>query len=176
MLGTETGFYGTIEDTQTFIAKEDSPEDLQAEEDEANESFITAISEARDLGDELLTLKSIRKELDDFKCDLAALKELVHDQPDHSHSNALQALEDIHATLRNEWKKADLDRDHPLKTELDTSKRLLTKLYSEVATQRESRDTASSTTHSSSVSSSYHLRELETKLPTIDVPTLMVTL
>ena len=171
MLGTETGFYGTMEDAQTFIAEEDSPEDLQAEEDEANESFIAAISEARDLGDELLTLKSIRKGLDDFKCDLVALQDLVHDQPEHSHSTALQSLEDTHHTLRNEWKKADLDRDHPLKIELDTSKRLLTKLCSDVATQQESRDSTSSITHSSSVSSPYHLRELETKLPTIDVPT-----
>ena len=171
MVGTETGFYGTIEDAQSFIADEDAQEDLQAEEDKANDNFISAISEARDLGEELLTLKNIRKSLDDFKCDLVALQGLVYDQPYHSHSNALLALEETHSNLRKEWRKADLNGDHPLKAELDTSKTLLTKLSSDVATQRETRDTASSSTHSSSSSSSYHPRELETKLPTIDVPT-----
>ena len=167
---TETGFFGTLEDAQTFIADEEAQEDLQTEEDEANDSFLSAMSEARDMGEGLLTLKHLRRSLDDFKIDLAALQDLVDDQPEHSHSNALQALEETHSTLRKEWKKTDLSPDHSLKAEIDTSKRLLTKLSSDVATQRETRDTASS--HSSSSSDSVRPpRELETKLPTIDVPT-----
>ena len=122
------------------------------------------------MGEELLTLRNIRKSLDDFKIDLVALQELVHEQPEHSHSSALLALEEAHSKLRKEWKKTDLSQEHPLKAKIDVSKRLLTKLSSDVATQRETRDTASS--HSSSSSTSFHPpRELETKLPTIDVPT-----
>ena len=171
ILGTETGFYGTIEDAQPFIAEEDAQDNLQREEDEANESFITAISEVRDLGEELLNLKSIRKGLDDFKCDLSALQELVCDQPEQTHTNALQALEETHSNLRQEWRKADLNRDHPLKSEIDTIKKLLTQLSVGIATQREARDIASSSIHSSTFSSPHRDRELETKLPTIDVPT-----
>ena len=122
------------------------------------------------MGESLLLLSNIRRCLDDFKIDLAALQHLVQDQPDHSHSSALQALESAHLTLRKEWRKPALSQDHAMKAEIDTSKGLLTKLASEVATQRETRDTASS--HSSSSIESLHPpRELETKLPTIDVPT-----
>ena len=122
LTGTEAGFYGTIEDAQSFIADEETQEELQTEEDEASDSFISAMSEAKDMGEGLLTLKNIRRSLDDFKIDLAALQELVHDQPEHSHSSALQALEEAHVTLRKEWKKTDLSPDHALKTEIDTSK------------------------------------------------------
>ena len=168
--GAEAGFFATLEEAQAFISDNEAPEDRQAEEDEANELFVSAVSDTRDLGESLLLLSNIRRSLDDLKIDLAALQDLVQDQPDHSHTSALQALEQAHLTLRKEWRKTDLSQDHAMKAEIDASKGLLTKLSSDVATQRETRDTASS--HSSSSSESFHPpRELETKLPTIDVPT-----
>ena len=165
--GAETGFFVTMEEAQAFIVEDEA---AQAEEDEASDIFAASVSEARDVGESLLLLSSIRRCLDDFKIDLDAAQQLVLEQPDQSHTSALQDLEVAHCDLRKQWRKTDLNHDHSMKMEIDTSKKLLTKLASEVATQRETRDSASS--HSSSSSDSFHPpKELETKLPTIDVPT-----
>ena len=128
--------------------------------------------EVRDLADELLSLKAIQAGLDDFKADLTALKDLFADKPDDNHNNALQALEISHSALRSECRKADLSKEHPLKTDLETCRTLLTRLNSELATQKESRDTASSTSSViSSSSPSPFIREEEVKLPSLDLPT-----
>ena len=128
--------------------------------------------EVRDLADELLSLKAIQAGLDDFKADLAALKDLFADKPDDNHNNALQALESSHSALRHDCRKADLSKEHPLKTDLETCRTLLTRLNSELATQKESRDTASSSSSViSSSSPSPFIREEEGKLPSLDLPT-----
>ena len=169
--GAETGFYATLEDAQQFILEDEAQEEKQAEEDEASELFESSVSETRDLGESLLTLGNLRKNLDDFKIDLAALQTIVLEHPEQSHSSALETLERAHASIRRDWRQTDLDQLHSIKQEIDTSKGLLTKLASEVATQRETRDSASSRSSSSTSTTAYPPRELESKLPTIDVPT-----
>ena len=169
--GAEAGFFTTIEEAQAFIADDDAPEEKQHEEDEASDLFASAMSETRDLGEALLLLSNIRRRLDDFKIDLDTLQQLALEQPEQAHASALQALETAHSHLRTEWRKTDLAPDHAMKAEIDTSRKLLTKLASEVAHQRESRDISSSHSSSSSSESFHPPRELETKLPTIDVPT-----
>ena len=165
--GAETG---NLDEAQAFISEDENQEEKQTEEDEATELFEASVQEAREVGEALLLLTNLRKNLDDFKIDLDALQTIVQDHPDQAHSTAVERLEQVHLAIRNDWKKTDLSQDHSIKTEIDTSRRLLTKLASEVATQRESRDSASS--HSSSSDSSTHVpRELQSKLPTIDVPT-----
>ena len=168
---TETRFFQNLEDTQALIQEEVNPEDYQLEEEEASEAFTIAITDVRDLADELLSLKAIQGGLDDFKGDLAALKDLFADRPDDNHNNALQALESTHSSLRHECRKADLSKEHPLKTELETCRTLLTRLNSELATQKESRDTASSSSSVSVSSPSPFIKEEEGKLPSLDIPT-----
>ena len=169
---TETRFFQNLEDTQAFIQEEESPDDHQLEEEEAGDAFSIAIMEVRDLAEELLGLKAIQAGLEDFKSDLAALRDLFSEKPDDNHNNALLALESNHSALRNECRKADISREHPLKVDLETCRTLLTRLNSELATQKESRDTASVSSASSHHSSpSPFIREEEGKLPSLDLPT-----
>ena len=167
----ETGFYSNLDEAQAFIAEDEAQEEKQAEEDEATELFEASVQEARELGDALLLLTNLRKNLDDFKIDLDALQTIVQDHPDQPHHTAVEKLEATHLSIRQDWKRTDLDQEHSIKQEIDTSKRLLTKLASEVAAQRETRDSASSHSSHSSSDSTHTPRELESKFPTIDVPT-----
>ena len=169
---SENGFYSTIDEAQTFIAEGEEQEDRQMEEDEATETFESSVLEARELGESLLRLANIRRNLDDFKIDLASLQALVQDHPDQPHHAAVEKLENTHHSIRQEWKQTDLEPEHSLKNEIDVSKGLLTKLASEVAGQTETRATTSlHPTIPSRGSSSTHEGKRDTKLPTIEVPT-----
>ena len=169
---TETRFFQNLEDTQTLIEEDENPDDHQLEEEEASDHFSIAIMEVRDLADEILSLKAIHAGLDDFKADMVALQDLFADKPDDNHNNALQALESSHSALRQDCRKADLSKEHHLKIDLETCRASLTRLNSELATQKESRDTASSASSVISHSSpSPFIREEEGKLPSLDLPT-----
>ena len=100
-----SGFYATLEDAQQFIVDEEAQEERQAEEDDASELFASSVSETRDIGEALLILSNVRKNLDDFKIDLAALQNLVQDHPDQSHTNAVESLEQVHLSIRKDWKR-----------------------------------------------------------------------
>ena len=166
----ETGFYSNLDEAQAFIAEDVAQEKRQAEEDEATEIFESSVQEARELGEALLLLTNLRRNLDDFKIDLSALQNIVQDHPEQPHHTAVEKLEAMHLLIRQDWKKTDLDQEHTLKEEIDTSKKLLTKLASEVAAHRETRDSASSTGSSAS-SSSHHSSHPYIELPKIKVPT-----
>ena len=134
---TEEGFLHTIEEAQEFIAEEESSEAVQVDEDDALDSFSNAVSDVRDLAEELLTLKSLKTDLSVFRKDLQTLRDLFNDQPELNQASALQALESTYSSLKKQWKKADLDEDHPLQEELDTGRKLLTRLSAEVATHKD---------------------------------------
>ena len=168
---TKTRFFQNLEDTQPLIQEETNPEDLQMEEEEAGDSFSIAIMEVRDLADEICSLKAIHSGLEDFKADLTALQNLFADKPDDNHINALQALEASHSALRQECRKADISKEHSLKINLETCRTSLTRLNSEISTQKESRDTASISSSHSSTSPSPIIREEEGKLPYLELPT-----
>ena len=108
---SENRFYSTIDEAQTFIAEGEEQEDRQMEEDEATETFESSVLEARELGESLLRLANIRRNLDDFKIDLASLQALVQDHPDQPHHAAVEKLENTHHSIRQEWKQTDLEPD-----------------------------------------------------------------
>ena len=130
---TEKGFLQTIEDAQEFIAGEETADTLQIEEDEALESFTDAISDVRDLAAELLSLKTIKKHLDDLCCDVRAIRDAFTSKPEADQGSALRALGESYTSLRREWNEADQDSNHPLKTRLDDCRLIITQLTYEMA-------------------------------------------
>ena len=169
---TETGFLQTLEDAQEFITEEDNAETLQLQEDTAAETFSNSISAVRDLADELLTLKSVLTGIGDLTCDMTALENSLNEKPEGNHTSALQALESTFTSLRLEWKKANLAKDHTLKSELDACRKVLTTLGSDVASARDKTVPRSSPSSSSDRSCCRDSTKSEdNKLPAIDVPT-----
>ena len=105
---TEAGFLVMLEDAQNFIPEGEAEEAFLLEEDTAMESFHSSISAARDLSDQLLTLKSVLNGLSNFSCDLSALQDSLVDKPESNQSSALQSLENLFSSLREQWQGANL--------------------------------------------------------------------
>ena len=151
---TETGFLLTLEDAQNFIPEGDGEDAFLLEEDLAMETFQSAISTARDLADQLLTLKSILSGLADFSLDLSALQDSLTDKPESNLVSSLQELKTSYSSLREEWRRANLPNDHPLKQELNSCMKSLTGLGADVATAKSKSDSHSTTSSTSSSTSS----------------------
>ena len=166
---TEKGFLQTMEEAREFITIEETADTLQTEEDEALENFTESIADVRDLGAELLSLKRIKKQLHNIHRDLKAVRDAFTSNPEADQDAALKALEDNYTCISKEWDEADHDAHHPLKTNLDDCRLLITQLTSEMAGPK---DRSVPSLHD--LSSSFCCkgeREEESKLPTIDVPT-----
>ena len=99
----ETGFYSNLDEAQAFIAEDLAQEERQAEEDEATEIFESSVQEARELGEALLLLTNLRRNLDDFKINLSALQNIVQDHPEQPHHTAVEKLEAMHLLIRQDW-------------------------------------------------------------------------
>ena len=89
---TETSFLQTLEDAQNFLPEE-GEEAFQLEEELASDAFSSAISATRDLGDQLLCIKSVLNGLANFKCDLDAIQESLSTKPDSNQNAAFQTLD-----------------------------------------------------------------------------------
>ena len=151
---TEAGFLTTLGDAQAFSPEgEDEEPAFQMEEDLAMETFQTNISAARDLANELLTLKSVLNGLANFKNDSDAVQDSLAEKPESNQSSAYLALEALFTSLREQWQSADLDKEHPIKAELDSCRKALLTLGADVASARDKSD-SHSTTPSSSTSCS----------------------
>ena len=170
---TETGFLLTLEDAQNFVPEGDGEDAFLLEEDLAMEMFQSAISTARDMSDQLLTLKAVLNGLSNFSIDLTALQDSLTDKPESDQSTALQSLENLFSSLRAQWQGANLAKDHPLKQELDSCRKNLTDLGADVASARNKSDSHSTTTSTTSSSSPERTccGNSKSDLPTIDVPT-----
>ena len=166
---TETGFLQTLEDAQEFTPEAEGAEAFQQEEENAMENFNVSISSVRDLADELLTLKSVLTGIGDLTCDMTALDDSLTEKPESNLTSALQAPESTFSSLRQEWKKANLAKDHSLKGELDACRKRLTVLGADVASARDK--TAPHPSPSSSSDRSCCRDSSKSDLPTIDVPT-----
>ena len=171
---TEAGFLTTLEDAQGFAPEGEEEEPaFQMEEDLAMEGFQNNISIARDLANELLTLKAVLNGLNNFKNDLDAMQDSLAEKPDSNHSNAYTALEALFTPLRDQWQAADLDKEHPIKAELDSCKKALLTLGADVASARDRSDSHSSTPSTSTSSANASPccgSRSRNDLPTIDVP------
>ena len=169
IIKTETAFLLSLEDAQTFVP-EDSEEAFQQEEELAADNFTAAITATRDLGEQLLCLKAVLNGLANFTCDLDAIQDTLASKPDSNQVSALQALETLFTSLRSQWQTANLPKDHPIKTELDSCRRVLATLGADVtaASDRSDSHSTSSTTTSSATGPCYIMGRND--LPTIDVP------
>ena len=135
---TETGFLQTLEDAQEFTPEGEGAETFLQEEDNAMEIFNISISAVRDSADELLTLLS---GIGDLKCDMTALEDSLTEKPESNQASTLQALGSTFSSLRQEWKKANLAKDHSLKSELDACRKKLTFLGADVASAKQEQST-----------------------------------
>ena len=169
---TETGFLQTLEDAQGFAPEGDEEVAFQLEEELAMESFHSSISASRDLADQLLMLKAVLNGLSNFRCDLDAIQDSLTEKPESNQSSALQALENLFSSLREQWQTTNLDKEHPIKAELDSCRKALTTLGADVASARDKSDSHSTTISSSSSAPRPCCGSISRNdLPTIDVPT-----
>ena len=167
IIKTETTFLQTLEDAQKNLP-EDDEENFQLEEEQAADAFSDAISATRDLGDQLLCLKAVLNGLADFKCDLTAIQNTLSSKPDSNQVKAFESLESSFISLRRQWQTANLGRNHPLKTELDSCRETLTNLGADVTAAYDKSDTHSVSSASSSSGPCYIVGKND--LPTITVP------
>ena len=168
---TETGFLQTLEDAQEFCPEAEAAEAFQQEEEAAMENFNVSISAVRDLADELLTLKSVQTGMGDLTCDMSALRDSLTEKPESNQTSALQALEASFSSLRQEWKKANLAKDHSLKAELDACRKQLTVLGADVDSAKDKTASHPSPSPSSSSDRTCCGASSKSDLPTIEVPT-----
>ena len=171
---TEKGFQQNLEEAQEFLPLDEEEESaFQEAEEDAQESFCTSLALARDVGEQLLSLKSALSGLSNFRTFQAALQGSLEDKPDTDQGEALQALNTLYSKLRQDWQTANLDPDHVLKEELDSCWRTLTGLGADVATARAKSDSHSSTLSTPS-SGEHHSPSTsccaKSDLPVIDVP------
>ena len=166
---TEAGFQQTLEDAQDLPVDDEAPLD-ETDEMYASEAFSDAITEARDLAEEMLQLKSIHTGLEDFKCDLQALRDNFSLQPELDHDTAYKALDYTFSSLRKEWRKVNAPSTHQLKTDLDICSKALYMMAAEVTTSK-ARLAPSLTSLSTSMSSKDEDLDEHCRLPKIDVPT-----
>ena len=168
---TESGFLQTLEDALEFTPEAEGAEAFQQEEETVMENFNVSISAVRDLTDELLTLKSVLTGIGDLTFVMTALYDSLTEKPESNQTSALQALESTFSSLRQEWKKANLAKDHSLKGELDACRKRLTVLGADVASARDKTVPHPSPSSSSSSDRSCCGASSKSDLPTIDVPT-----
>ena len=169
---TEEGFIQNLEDAQGFIPDGEGEEDaFNIEEDLAMEAFQDSVSNARDLADRLLSLKSILTGLADFRTTSASIQDFLRDNPGSNQSTSLQDLKTLYLSLREIWKRADLPSTHSLKSELDSCITTLTSIEDAVAAVRDKAKLhSSSATPISSPSEHPTYWISKSDLPVIEVP------
>ena len=168
IIKTETSFLQSLEDAQTFVP-EDSEEAFQQEEELAADTFTAAISATRDLGEQLLCLKAVLNGLANFSCDLDAIQDTLTSKPESNQVSDLQDLRSLFSSLRSQWQAANLPKDHPIKSELDSCRRVLATLGADVTAASDRSDSHSTTSSTSSTPGPCYIMG-KNDLPTITVP------
>ena len=171
LLKSEAGFASSLEEAEEFApADEDEYETFQTEEDESSEVFTLALQRARRLGGRILAYKAMHLGIRAFKSDLKALKTTLEESPEQDYSPALAELRINYSNLREQWAAEDLETEHPLQAEMDGCRKSLTEMEGSVSTARTLATPTAITTTPSSVPSTLP-REMEPKLPAMDIPT-----
>ena len=165
---SEAGFASSLEEADEFAPEGDeSLYAFQQEEEDAHEVFTAALDRTRTLGNQILGYKAIYLGIRLFKTDLEALQSSLDEFPDKDYSPALAELRILFSNLREQWTAEELDPTHPLQTELDTCRRSLTTMEGTVSTAR----TLATPAPASATMPSILPREMEPKLPAMDIPT-----
>ena len=158
-----------MEEAVEFAPEDESEyETFRQEEDEASETFQISLANARHLGDQLLSYKSILNQLQDFQSDLKDLQTALEDKSDNDHSSSLAQLRALFSKIREQWAAADLHSGHPLHNEIKSGRSTLSTLEGDVSSARARGAPAVSTSITPTTSIP---KDLEMKLPTIEVPT-----
>ena len=165
---TEAGYTSSLSEAQEFAPEgEEALDAFQREEDEAAEHFTNSLDQARSLGNQILGYKASYLGIRSFKTDLQALKTSLSEAPDKDYSTALSELRILFSNLREQWTAEELDPEHPLQAELDACRRSLTVMEGDVSTAR----TKATPVTAPIMVPSMLTKELEPKLPTMDIPT-----
>ena len=165
---SEAGYASTLNEAQDFAPEDGEQLDgFQKEEDEAAEHFTFALDRAKSLGNQILGYKAIYLGIRSFKTDLEALQTTLEEIPNQDYSPALAELRMLFSNLREQWTAEELDPEHPLQTEMDGCRRSLTAMEGSVSSAR----TMATTMPAPSAVHSMPVREMEPKLPTMDIPT-----
>ena len=167
---TEKNFMMTLEEAQEFAPEGEEEEAFQDDEATAVEAFESSISAFRELADYLLVLKSVQTGLGDLTYDISSLEATLTDRPDSDHTHRFASIDSSFAGLRQEWRKANLPKEHLLKGELDACTKSIDTLAADIASAKHR---ASPTTPlvSHHPSSSPRIERDRTKLPAIALPT-----
>ena len=169
---SETGFASSLGEAEEFAPEDDEQlHAFQQEEEDINEVFTAALDRARTLANQILGYKAIYLGVRSFKSDLEALHNSLEKSPDQDFSPALAELRISFSNLREQWTAEELDPEHPLQNTLDDCRRSLTEMEGSVSTAR---TRATPTTITTPAPASVHSslpREMEPKLPSIDIPT-----
>ena len=165
---TEAGYTSSLSEAHDFAPEgEEALDAFQREEDEAAEHFTESLDQARSLGNQILGYKASYLGIRSFKTDLEALKTSLSEAPDKDYSTALSELRILFSNLREQWTAEELDPEHPLQAELDACRRSLTVMEGDVSTAR----TKAMPVTAPILVPSMLTKELEPKLPTMDIPT-----
>ena len=168
---TEARYLNTLEEAQTFLAREDEAEDLLDEEEFVVELFHSTVAEARLVAASLLNLKTVSTMLRDLATDIKALRNAFSANPAADATDAITTLKTDHANARGKWNEGCHSEEHPLQDTLDRCGSLIAELALEMA---HTRDTIPAAPHDTSVSSDGSgstLRLRPPKLPTLGLPT-----
>ena len=169
---TESNFTSSLDEAQEFAPEgEDEEETFQEEETLASEAFDESMAAVRNMASYLLALKSVQVGLADLTYDITSLETTLGEEPDNDHTSTFSAIESSFLGLRQEWRKSNLPKEHPLKEELDACKGSINSLSAKTA---KAKRRASPTPSSSSFhhpSSPIRTDRDRTKLPAIALPT-----
>ena len=117
---TEKRFQVNIQDTQEY-APEDGEEFevFQEEEDASADAFEQVMFKTKEKAQHLLALKKIQSGLADLNHKTETLEASLSTRPDADHSSSYHVVEANFTLLNDEWREANLPRDHALKKELE---------------------------------------------------------
>ena len=169
LLKTEAGFTQTLDDAQNFLPEEEEQEHFYEQEALAEENFQLALAKVRDLGDKLITLKAVLNGLDDFNRQYTVVQDELKEAPSNL-NKSIDSLRTKFSYLNQQWKAASLEMDHPVRHELNSCVKLLTKLEA-TAEKSDDDSTISSHSHHSTSGPDRIYYQSRSDLPTIDVPT-----
>ena len=168
LIKSEAGFASSLGEADEFAPEDDETlYAFQQEEEDATEVFTAALDRTRTLANQILGYKATYLGIRSFKTDLEALHTSLEEFPDKDYSPALAELRILFSNLREQWTAEELDPEHPLQKELDNCRRSLTTMEGSVSTAR----TLATTTSAPASVPSTLPREMEPKLPSMDIPT-----
>ena len=133
---TEKNFLLTLDEAQEFAPGGEEEDDFQTDENNILENFEEAVSAAKELTEHLLALKSMQTGLVDLTFDISSLETSLADRPDSDHSHCFTSIDSSFSGLRQEWRKENLPKTHPLKGELDACTKSIHALAADIASAK----------------------------------------